>query len=39
MKLMNKITSEFEGVIEEILVSNEEPVEFDKTLMKIRISK
>ncbi len=38
MKLMNKITSEYDGVIEEILVRNEEPVEFDKILMKIRAS-
>jgi len=37
MKLMNKITSEFEGTIEEILVKNEEPVDFGKVLMRIRI--
>jgi len=37
MKLMNKITSEFEGTIEEILVKNEEPVDYGKVLMKIRI--
>lgn len=36
MKLMNKITSDYDGVIEEILVKNEEPVEFDKVLMKIK---
>ena len=32
MKLMNEIESEFDGVIKEILVENEQPVEFDQPL-------
>ena len=32
MKLMNEIESEFDGVIKEILVDNETPVEFDQPL-------
>ncbi|MBC7332974.1 MAG: acetyl-CoA carboxylase biotin carboxyl carrier protein, partial [Actinobacteria bacterium] len=37
MKLMNKITSDYDGEIKEILVQNEEPVEFNQTLMTIKI--
>ncbi len=36
MKLMNKITAELDGIVEEILVNNEDPVEFGKTLMKVK---
>ncbi len=36
MKLMNKINSEYTGKITDILVSNEEAVEFDQTLMILR---
>jgi acetyl-CoA carboxylase biotin carboxyl carrier protein len=36
MKLMNEIKSDFGGVIEEILVENGQPVEFDQPLFKIR---
>ena len=32
MKLMNEIEAEFDGVIKEILVENEQPVEFDQPL-------
>jgi acetyl-CoA carboxylase biotin carboxyl carrier protein len=32
MKLMNEIEAEFDGVIKEILVDNESPVEFDQPL-------
>ncbi len=37
MKLMNKIVSDYDGIIEEILVKDEEPVDFDKVLMKVRV--
>lgn len=37
MKLMNKITSDYDGEIKEILVENEEAVEFNQTLMIIKI--
>lgn len=36
MKLMNEITSEFDGEIVEILVENEEVVEFGQPLVKIQ---
>ncbi len=36
MKLMNKINSEHAGEIIEILVKNEETVEYDQVLMKIK---
>ncbi len=36
MKLMNKINSEYDCKITDILVSNEEAVEFDQTLMILR---
>jgi len=36
MKLMNKINSEIDGTVEEILVKNEETVEYDQLLIKIK---
>ena len=36
MKLMNEIKAEFAGVIEELLIKNGEPVEFDQPLFRIR---
>lgn len=39
MKLMNKINSEYDGQIKDILVSNEDAVEFDQTLMVIKRDK
>ena len=36
MKLMNEIESEYEGVVEAILVENEEVVEFGQPLFRIR---
>ena len=35
MKLMNEIEAEHEGVIAEILVANEEPVEYDQVLFLV----
>ncbi len=35
MKLMNEIESEFDGVVEEILVSNEDTVEYGQPLFRI----
>lgn len=35
MKLMNEVTSDFDGVVEEILVANGDPVEYDQPLMRI----
>ncbi len=35
MKLMNEIEADFDGVIKEILVENEHPVEFDQPLFLI----
>ena len=35
MKLMNEIESEFDGVVEEILVKDGEPVEYGKPLFRI----
>ena len=35
MKLMNEIESEFDGVVEEILVSNEDTVEYGQALFRI----
>ncbi len=32
MKLMNEIEADFDGVIKEVLVENEQPVEFDQPL-------
>src|SRR4030042_2901007 len=39
MKLMNKINSDYEGQITDILVSNEDAVEFDQVLMVIKKDK
>lgn len=36
MKLMNEIESEFDGVVEEVLVKNEEVVEYGQPLFRIR---
>jgi oxaloacetate decarboxylase (Na+ extruding) subunit alpha len=36
MKLMNKINAEIDGTIEEILVKNEDPVDYDHLLIRIR---
>lgn len=36
MKLMNEIESEYDGVVESILVNNEEVVEFGQPLFRIR---
>lgn len=35
MKLMNEIESEYDGVVTEILVNNEEPVEYGQPLFRI----
>ena len=37
MKLMNKINSDYDGIVEKILAANEEPVEYDQTMMVIKI--
>ena len=39
MKIMNEIQAEESGVIEEILVDNSNPVEFDQVLFKLKPSK
>lgn len=36
MKLMNEIESEYDGVVEEILVKNEQLVEYGQPLMRLR---
>ena len=36
MKLMNEIESEYDGIVEEILVKNEETVEYGQPLFRIR---
>lgn len=36
MKLMNEVQSEFDGVVEEILVNNGQAVEFDQPIMIIK---
>lgn len=36
MKLMNEIESEYDGVIEEVLVENGRPVEYNQTLFRLR---
>ena len=38
MKIMNEIQAEESGVIEEILVDNSSPVEFDQVLFKLKLS-
>ena len=35
MKLMNEIEAEFDGIVKDILVDNEQPVEFDQPLFVI----
>ena len=37
MKLMNKIISDYDGVVKEITVKNEEPVEFNQTIMLLKV--
>lgn len=37
MKIMNEIKSDVDGVVEEILVENAQPVEYGQPLFKIRI--
>jgi len=39
MKLMNKVQSEYDGEIKDILVSNEDTVEFDQVLMILKKDK
>ena len=36
MKLMNKITAELDGVIDKIMIENEQPVEFGQIIMLIK---
>jgi acetyl-CoA carboxylase biotin carboxyl carrier protein len=36
MKLMNEIKSDVSGIIEEILVDNGDPIEFDQPLFRIK---
>ena len=36
MKLMNEIESEYDGIVYEILVKNEETVEYGQPLFRIR---
>jgi len=36
MKIFNEIESEFDGVVEEILVRDEDPVEFGQPIVKIK---
>ena len=38
MKIMNEIQAEDSGVVEEILIQNASPVEFDQVLFKLKIS-
>lgn len=38
MKLMNEITSNVDGIVEEILVENEQTVEYGQPLVKVRKS-
>ena len=39
MKIMNEIQAEESGIVEEILVDNSSPVEFDQVLFKLKPSK
>lgn len=39
MKIMNEIQAEDSGVVEEILIQNASPVEFDQVLFKLKPSK
>ena len=36
MKLMNEIESEYDGIVEEILVNNEDTVEYGQPLIVVR---
>lgn len=36
MKLMNEIESEFDGIVEEILVENGQPVEYNQPLFRLK---
>jgi acetyl-CoA carboxylase biotin carboxyl carrier protein len=36
MKIMNEIESDIKGEIAEVLISNEEPVEYNQPLFKVR---
>ena len=36
MKLMNEVTAQHSGVIQEILIKNEEPVQYNQVLFKLR---
>ena len=36
MKLMNEIESEYDGIVEKVLVENEQLVEYGQPLMRIR---
>ena len=36
MKLMNEIESEFDGIVEEVLIGNEQMVEYGQPLFRIR---
>ncbi|MBU9725804.1 acetyl-CoA carboxylase biotin carboxyl carrier protein [Diplocloster modestus] len=36
MKLMNEIESEYDGIVEEVLIGNEQMVEYDQPLFRIR---
>ena len=36
MKLMNEIESDFDGIVEEILVENGQPVEYNQPLFRLK---
>lgn len=37
MKLMNEIESEYNGVLREVLIDNESPIEYDQVLFRVEI--
>jgi biotin carboxyl carrier protein len=37
MKIMNEVKSDVDGIVEEILVENGQPVEYGQPLFKIRL--
>jgi len=37
MKLMNKVTSDYDGEIKDIVVKNEEAVEFNQTIVLLKL--
>ena len=39
MKLMNEIESDFDGIVEEILVENGQPVEYNQPLFRLKLEK